>query len=92
MKKAILLIIVLVLVLGICSTAFAATCSHNNWSTKIVYKAWKKLQTSSDEYSTTHYRDVYLRKTCKTCGVVDEYFDYVDWGSHTLPCSLCGAK
>lgn len=92
MKKMMSLVLALLLMMGICSSASAA-CSHNNAGSKPRYTGWKHYQTTSDAYATLHYRDVYLREYCKTCGItIREYFDYMDEAPHSLPCSLCGAK
>lgn len=92
MKKIISFLLVVLLLSAY--TMALAECDHSITYTKPRYSAWMHLNKGqSDEYETTHYRSVYLRTYCKKCGVMlNEYFDYTEWASHTLPCSLCNAN
>lgn len=94
MKKVVAFSLLLCLVFLALSSASAISCGHTAYVIWHRNGPWMHLSpTESGEYTTTHYRNVYADVYCKTCQkIVESYFDYTEWGSHTIPCSLCGAQ
>lgn len=92
MKKFFLICILLLLILT--TTVGSAACLHNGKLLYLTtYGSWTPLSPYSENYPFEHYRQVYQDTYCVLCNTrIDRMFDYVEWGDHTLPCSLCGAN
>jgi len=57
-----------------------------------VHANWRPLSVGSPEYAVSHTRDWYLETRCSVCGhLFMRELMPTEWGSHYLPCSLCGA-
>lgn len=93
MKKMVCLVLTLVAMFTILTSASADVCQHTNTDVRLLFGEWRHLDTESEEYGTTHYRDMYTITYCVDCGTfLDSLFAGTDWGDHTLPCDECGAN
>jgi hypothetical protein len=94
MKKITAMILLVAILLGTFSSAYAA-CSWHGESINYTYysTSWYKLPSSNPGYSAIHLKDNLCRLNCYLCGgLLDIVLVSTQPANHSLPCGSCGAR